>query len=49
MFMHVLFISAHPSCMDYSEELAVKARNSPWQCMDCKVCYVCEGSGDAVS
>lgn len=40
---------AHPSCMNYSEELAAKARNSPWQCIDCKVCYVCEGSTDASS
>lgn len=41
--------SAHPSCMDYSEDLAKRARNSPWQCIDCKTCYVCEDSGDPVS
>lgn len=35
---------AHPSCMDYSEELAERALNSPWQCMDCKTCCICEGA-----
>ncbi|XP_060578958.1 uncharacterized protein LOC132735935 isoform X2 [Ruditapes philippinarum] len=34
----------HPSCMDYSEELAERALNSPWQCMDCKTCCICDGS-----
>ncbi len=42
-------VSAHPSCMDYSADLAERARNSPWQCIDCKTCYVCEDSGDPVS
>ena len=47
-FQHFpLFVAAHPSCMDYSEELARRARNSPWQCIDCKTCYVCSDSGDA--
>ncbi|KAK2145445.1 hypothetical protein LSH36_681g02022, partial [Paralvinella palmiformis] len=36
----------HPSCMDYSEELAKRARTSPWQCIDCKTCYICEDAGD---
>ncbi|XP_045158773.2 uncharacterized protein LOC123524556 isoform X2 [Mercenaria mercenaria] len=34
----------HPSCMDYSEELAERALNSPWQCMDCKTCCICDGA-----
>ncbi|XP_064605380.1 histone acetyltransferase KAT6B-like [Liolophura sinensis] len=38
---------AHPSCMEYSEELAKRARKSPWQCIDCKTCYICDDSGDA--
>ncbi|XP_077981377.1 histone acetyltransferase KAT6B-like [Glandiceps talaboti] len=38
---------AHPSCMNYSAELAVKARMSPWQCFDCKTCFICGDSGDA--
>jgi len=37
---------AHPSCMDYSEDLAKRAQNSPWQCIDCKTCYVCENLND---
>ena len=32
---------AHPSCMDFSRELAIKAREGPWQCIDCKTCRVC--------
>ncbi|KAK3088997.1 hypothetical protein FSP39_000011 [Pinctada imbricata] len=38
---------AHPSCMGYSLTLAKRALDSPWQCIDCKTCYVCEDSGDA--
>ncbi|XP_002730583.1 histone acetyltransferase KAT6B-like [Saccoglossus kowalevskii] len=38
---------AHPSCMNYTQELAVRARMSPWQCFDCKTCCVCGDSGDA--
>lgn len=38
---------AHPSCLDYSEELAKRALNSPWQCMDCKTCCICDGSENA--
>ncbi|KAL3869036.1 hypothetical protein ACJMK2_041780 [Sinanodonta woodiana] len=37
---------AHPSCMDYTEELAHRALNSPWQCIDCKTCYICADSED---
>lgn len=33
---------AHPSCLGYSEELAVKSRHGPWTCMDCKHCAVCQ-------
>uniref|UniRef100_T1JP58 Histone acetyltransferase n=1 Tax=Strigamia maritima TaxID=126957 RepID=T1JP58_STRMM len=40
---------AHPSCMDYSADLASRSRMSPWQCMDCKTCYVCADSGDGDS
>ena len=35
--------------MEYSEDLAARARNSPWQCIDCKTCYICEDAGDPVS
>ncbi|ELU13216.1 hypothetical protein CAPTEDRAFT_167868 [Capitella teleta] len=37
---------AHPSCMDYSSDLARRARRSPWQCIDCKTCCLCEDAGD---
>ncbi|XP_046366737.1 histone acetyltransferase KAT6B-like [Haliotis rufescens] len=37
---------AHPSCMDYSVALARRARKIPWQCIDCKTCYICDDAGD---
>ncbi|GAB6032763.1 sterile alpha motif domain containing [Chamberlinius hualienensis] len=37
---------AHPSCMDYSDDLALRSTSSPWQCMDCKTCTVCEEAED---
>jgi hypothetical protein len=37
---------AHPSCMQYTEELAIRSRLAPWQCIDCKTCANCEDSGD---
>lgn len=37
---------AHPSCMDYAEELSKRALKGPWQCIDCKTCYICEDAGD---
>ncbi|XP_025110824.1 histone acetyltransferase KAT6A-like [Pomacea canaliculata] len=37
---------AHPSCMDYSDELSMRARKGPWQCIDCKTCYICQDAGD---
>lgn len=40
---------AHPSCMHYSPELALRSRMSPWQCFDCKTCNVCSDSGNADS
>jgi len=43
------FNAVHPSCMDLTLELARRAARSPWQCIDCKTCNVCEDSGYAVS
>ncbi|WAR23708.1 KAT6B-like protein [Mya arenaria] len=37
---------AHPSCMNYSPELAARARNTDWQCIDCKVCCLCTDPDD---
>lgn len=38
---------AHPSCMDYSPELAMRAKNTHWQCIDCKTCCICFDPGEA--
>ena len=40
---------AHPSCLQYSTDLAKKCRQAPWQCMYCKDCCKCDGSGDVES
>ncbi|XP_072172577.1 uncharacterized protein [Diadema setosum] len=40
-------LKVHPSCMKYSKQLAERSRLSPWQCIDCKTCHVCEDAGDA--
>nr|XP_022318842.1 histone acetyltransferase KAT6B-like isoform X1 [Crassostrea virginica] len=37
---------AHPSCMGYNATLARRTLESPWQCIDCKTCTVCQDSGD---
>jgi len=39
-------LSFHPTCLSYSSELAKKCRQSPWQCMYCKDCCKCDGSGE---
>ncbi|THD28717.1 putative Phd finger protein [Fasciola hepatica] len=36
---------SHPTCLDYWPELTERARQSPWQCSDCKTCTVCQGKG----
>ncbi|XP_066916354.1 uncharacterized protein [Clytia hemisphaerica] len=38
---------AHPSCLSYSQELVEQIRSdSSWQCIDCKACSICDGTGD---
>ncbi|CAH8515731.1 unnamed protein product [Schistosoma turkestanicum] len=37
-------LNAHPTCLDYWPELTERARQSPWQCSDCKTCTVCNNS-----
>lgn len=40
---------AHPSCMDYTKDLAERAYRTDWQCIDCKTCCLCQDPGDADS
>ena len=40
---------AHPSCMRYPPQLVYRCRQSPWQCVFCKDCCKCEGSGQVES
>jgi len=38
---------AHPSCLSYSPELVQQIRaDDSWQCIDCKACVLCHGTGD---
>ncbi|XP_050024150.1 histone acetyltransferase KAT6B-like isoform X1 [Dermacentor andersoni] len=37
---------AHPSCLNYSAELAAAARLATWQCVDCKTCSGCSATAD---
>ena len=40
---------AHPSCLNYSKELVEQIRSDgSWQCIDCKACFICNGTGDPV-
>ena len=51
IFYHTDFDSlpAHPSCLSYSEELVEQIRSDgSWQCIDCKACSICDGTGDPV-
>ncbi|KAK4470593.1 hypothetical protein MN116_006133 [Schistosoma mekongi] len=44
-------LHAHPTCLDYWPELTERARQSPWQCSDCKTCTICnnnEYKGDLI-
>ena len=38
----------HPSCLKYSPELTARIKQEPWQCIECKVCSVCQDAGNAV-
>ena len=33
--------SAHPSCMQFSDSLALIVRTYRWQCIECKSCHFC--------
>ncbi|XP_057299831.1 uncharacterized protein LOC130630372 [Hydractinia symbiolongicarpus] len=38
---------AHPSCLNYLPELVEQIRaDDSWQCIDCKACVICNGTGD---
>ncbi|XP_074652689.1 histone acetyltransferase KAT6B-like [Tubulanus polymorphus] len=39
--------TVHPSCMNYSSDLAERALRSPWQCYECKTCCLCSEAGEA--
>ncbi|KAH8871479.1 Atherin [Schistosoma japonicum] len=36
--------TTHPTCLDYWPELTERARQSPWQCSDCKTCTICNNN-----
>lgn len=47
--MYCFLSSAHPSCLNYSQELVEQIRaDDSWQCIDCKACTICDGTNDPV-
>ncbi|KAF6779642.1 hypothetical protein AHF37_00861 [Paragonimus kellicotti] len=42
-------VQTHPICLDYWPELTERARQSPWQCADCKTCSACQNRQFTVS
>ena len=50
ILLFLFFFAAHPSCLSYSQELVEQIRSDgSWQCIDCKACSICNGTGDPVS
>ena len=41
--------TVHPSCLNYPEDLTDQIYAQPWQCINCKTCFVCNQAGDDVS
>lgn len=50
MWVELCFVlfQGHPSCLKYSPELTARIKQEPWQCIECKVCFVCQDAGNAV-
>merc|ERR1711915_944283 len=36
----------HPSCLNYPEDLTDQIYSQPWQCINCKTCFLCSQAGD---
>jgi len=36
----------HPSCLNYPEDLTDQIYSQPWQCINCKTCFLCLQAGD---
>ena len=41
--------TVHPSCLNYPEELTDQIYVQPWQCINCKTCFICRQAGSDVS
>ena len=48
MTINPLF-TVHPSCLNYPEDLTDQIYAQPWQCINCKTCFICNKAGDDVS
>ena len=42
------FFKAHPSCLQFSDELTENIRNYDWECEECKLCVHCQATGHEV-
>jgi len=38
--------TVHPSCLNNPEDLTDQIYSQPWQCINCKVCYLCQLAGE---
>lgn len=38
--------TVHPSCLNYPEDLTDRIYSQPWQCLNCKTCFVCNKAGN---
>jgi len=36
----------HPSCLNYPEDLTDRIYKQAWQCIDCKMCFICHLAGN---
>ena len=41
-------LAVHPSCLNNPEDLTDQIYSQPWQCINCKVCYLCQLAGEEV-
>ncbi len=39
--MAISFLSGHPTCLQFTDNMLVSVRKYPWQCIECKCCTLC--------
>lgn len=44
-----LYVTGHPTCLQFTDNMIVSVRKYRWQCIECKCCSVCGTSDNDVS